>query len=85
MRNHPELFRSGNVENDRDLSALRWTVDEKEDVEFMRAVYRSLPADNTAMDDVLCLLKRHPELRDLNAHYKRGEGLVRSLREDRLV
>ncbi len=34
--NHPELFKIGNVRNDRDLSYIRWTVDTLEDLAHVR-------------------------------------------------
>ena len=37
--NHPELFELGVVENDKDLSHLRWTVDTMEDLERVRGFY----------------------------------------------
>src|SRR5207247_7143501 len=39
---HPDIFRLGNFARDRDLSALRWTVDEPLDLEFVRRIYGRL-------------------------------------------
>ncbi len=60
----PERFRCLNVSGDVDLSALRWTVDNPEDLAFVREVYQELYADNPTFDvsDVLGLLDRRPEL-----------------------
>lgn len=65
---HPEIFRLANVKNDKDLSYMRWTVDVKEDLEFAREVYRRLYRDDEVflMDDVLALLRREPELMEIN-------------------
>ena len=35
IRNNSNKFRQKNVENDKDLSNMRWTVDEPEDFEFV--------------------------------------------------
>ena len=43
---NPDNFRSANVRNSVDLSALRWTVDEAGDLEFVRAVYARLFREN---------------------------------------
>ena len=85
MRKHPESFRTANVVNDRDLSSLRWTVDAREDLEFVRAVYEELGTDTMSMDNVLDLLERWPTFGGINARYTRGEGLLQSLRQDHLV
>lgn len=80
---HPELFRLGSVEHDVNLSALRWTVDEPEDLELIRELYRHLgPASTFGMAEILALLERHPELGRINARFKRNEGYQKSLRED---
>ena len=39
---HTELFRLANVENDKDLSHLRWTLDTEADLRFARKVYDRL-------------------------------------------
>jgi len=85
IRNHPDVFRIANVESSRDLSSLRWTVDEPEDLEFARAVYERLGEGPFGMDDVLRLLSAEPRLVAGNARFERDEGLKRSLREDEAV
>jgi len=39
---YPAKFRIGNYEHENNLSHLRWTVDTREDLEFMRGVYKHL-------------------------------------------
>jgi len=82
LRAHPERFRLGNYVSPVDRSGMRWTVDEPEDLEFVRAVYEKLypvkPAFTT--DDILNLLERHPGLRSINSKFKRNEGLKKLLR-----
>jgi len=79
----PSLFRLGNVKHDHDLSRLRWTVDEPEDLEFVRRVYSSLaPTTAFGMADILGLLQRYPDLVKINAKFHRDEGYQKSLRED---
>jgi spore coat polysaccharide biosynthesis protein SpsF len=81
--NHPERFAVRNVNLDRDLSHLRWTVDYPDDLEFARAVYERL-ADrpNFSMDDILELLEREPALTEINAGHVRMAGYHRSLAAD---
>ncbi len=74
---HPELFKMTNLENEIDFSSLRWTVDEKEDFEFVTRVYQALYPDNPAFDlhDVLALLDKSPGLRQINSHLERNAKL----------
>jgi glutamate-1-semialdehyde 2,1-aminomutase/spore coat polysaccharide biosynthesis protein SpsF len=80
----PQRFRLANVAHVPDLSHLRWTVDEPADLEFVRAVYRRLGAEQPfGLEDVLELLAREPALLDLNRSFTRNEGYAKSLRADR--
>ena len=80
---HPDRFRLANVRHAEDLSALRWTVDEAADLEFVRTVYARLGAGRVfGMDDVLALLRREPALLEINRSLTRNEGYARSLRAD---
>lgn len=82
---HPELFRARSIVNPTDLSSLRWTVDEPEDLEFVRSICARLaPASPPySMEQVLAVLRRHPNLAQRNAHYVRNEGYEKSLQQDR--
>lgn len=74
INRRPQRFRLGSFENATDLSALRWTVDEPLDYEFVCRVYDALYPTNPAFTtaDVLCLLGAHPELAALNADLERN-------------
>lgn len=78
---HPERFRLGGVRAERDLSAMRWTVDEARDLEFLRAVVHRLGPD-CRMNDIVELLEKEPELMRLNAGIQANEGYLKSVRED---
>ena len=81
---NPQRFRLGSFRNERDLSLLRWTVDEPEDFEFVTQVYQALYPSNPDFrtSDVLRLLDNNPSLLSLNAEYQRNDGFKKSLRED---
>jgi spore coat polysaccharide biosynthesis protein SpsF (cytidylyltransferase family) len=83
VRGHPELFRLANVAHDKDLSAMRWTVDCDRDLEFVRSVYKYAGKRVFGMAEVLRVLQLHPELMAVNAGIERDEGFRRSVREDR--
>lgn len=81
MLRRPVRFDLGSLEGDTDLSALRWTVDEPRDYEFVSRVYEALypanPAFTTA--DVIELLKERPQLLEINSGIERNEGLRLSI------
>lgn len=60
----PERFAVRNVAGGEDLSDLRWTVDNPDDLAFVREVYARLYPANPAFElaDVLALLEREPGL-----------------------
>jgi spore coat polysaccharide biosynthesis protein SpsF len=67
-----------------DLSGLRWTVDEPEDLTFVREVYSALYHANPdfRMHHILQLLAARPELSELNTRFTRNAGLTRSIAEE---
>jgi spore coat polysaccharide biosynthesis protein SpsF len=79
--NRAGRFKSGNLVSERDLSHLRWTVDEPADLEFVSAVYDALYHSNPEFTtaDVLELLHQRPEIASLNNAIVRNEGYHRSL------
>ena len=81
--NHPELFHVANVENEEDLSHLRWTLDYEEDLRFAREVYARLYHGQVfLMEDILALLRAEPALRMINQGIARYEGYLRSLEQE---
>jgi len=65
---HPELFHLKSVESNEDLSYLRWTVDQKEDLELIREIYKRLysPGKIFYMEDILELVSKEPHLKEIN-------------------
>lgn len=84
IHKHPEWFHIEHVKGDRDLSSLRWTVDEPADLAFVTEVYATLYPRNPhfSTDDVLALLQHRPELAQINGNFLRNEGYVKSLAAD---
>ena len=84
--NHAELFPQKSVEHDRDLSKLRWTVDEPRNLEFVRSVYRLLGhLPRIGLAEILALLDAHPELTEINKGIGYNEGYQKSLSEDSVM
>ncbi|MCK4852251.1 MAG: glycosyltransferase family protein [Candidatus Omnitrophica bacterium] len=67
---HPDRLKVYSVENDSDLSHLRWTVDEGPDLTFVREIYKRLYTRGQVflMQDVLGILREEPALADVNKH-----------------
>lgn len=71
---NPDRFRIGNVswETGLDFSMThRFTIDYKEDYDFIKAVYEELYSENKifTLDDVLNLLDDQPEIKKINQKY----------------
>jgi spore coat polysaccharide biosynthesis protein SpsF len=79
--NQPHRFRHASIDSVVDLSAMRWTVDEPRDFEFVSRVYEALYPSDPAFttEDVLALLRQKPQLMEINQGIERNEGLWRSI------
>lgn len=94
-REHVTLYTKNNKESFKiqdftcklgNLHAERWTLDEKEDLSMVREVYKHfLPRIGFSMKEVYEYLQTHPEVRNLNQHLIRNEGLLKSLEHDQVV
>ncbi|MFC3886638.1 cytidylyltransferase domain-containing protein [Bacillus songklensis] len=84
---HPHRFKIGSYKNQRDLSQLRWTVDEEIDFELVAKIYEQLYPSNPyfTTKDILIFLDNNPNLKDLNKHIKRNEGFQKSREADLLI
>ena len=58
---NPLRFRTLNVSNEKDYSHMRWTVDTREDLAFVRRIYAKLRGDESDWHEVLRLLDKHPD------------------------
>jgi spore coat polysaccharide biosynthesis protein SpsF (cytidylyltransferase family) len=67
FRTKSKDFRVGEKHHTFDLSSMRWTVDYKEDFQFVKSVYESFLGHESTftLQDVLNLLQSHPELNNL--------------------
>jgi spore coat polysaccharide biosynthesis protein SpsF len=65
---HPDRFRLRAVHGTTDLSALRWTVDEVDDLRLVEAIYQALARSSEDFDitEILELLDRRPTIARIN-------------------
>lgn len=85
---HPEIFKHGSIFCElSDIGGERWTVDEPEDFNFIQQIYERLYPEKPIflIEDILALLKDNPDLRKINLGFERNEGLVKSLKEDKIM
>jgi len=75
-----------NLKNKKDLSELRWTVDEKKDLQFVKKIYQKMsPKKIFYMHDVLEVLKKNPEFSKINNNIIRDEGYMISKKNDNKI
>ncbi len=89
IRNHSDKFHIQNLECPiPGIGEKRWTLDEEEDYQLICAIYEyfiSRGKEDFVTEDILSFLSKNPELEKVNAMYKRNEGLLKSIKEDKSV
>ncbi len=89
IKNHGNLFHIQDYESPiGNLHRERWTIDEPEDYEFIKNIYEhfaELGRDDFDSADILAYLDENPEVRKINEGFIRNEGLLISLKNDRVV
>ena len=55
---------------------MRWTIDERKDLEFIRAVIQKLSKIDFKMNDVLDVLENFPELKEINTKLKKYSLII---------
>ena len=84
---NPELFRTATIENEEDLSYIRLVVDDERDFRLVTEILENLYQEGKIfhLKDIMDLLKKRPELLELNRRTIRNEGYQKSLARDRLI
>lgn len=84
VRDNADQFKIGSWKHTEDYSSMRWTVDNREDFELVKAILEGVVEQKPdfRMADVIALLKENPDFSALNAHINRNEGLQKSLAEE---
>ncbi len=84
IKNHPKEFKILNYENPNDLSKFRWTVDEKQDLEFVKRIYKKMkPTVKFSMKNILKIISKDPNILKINSMISRNEGYLKSLKLDK--
>lgn len=88
LHNHPEIFEKITLINETNDSKYRFTVDEPEDFEVVKAIIEALYRKGAApfkTKEIITFLDEHPDIFKLNAHIIRNAGLLKSLNEDIVI
>jgi len=65
---HPQMFKLTSLSGAADYSRYRWTLDTREDLELLRAIYSRFDGrDDFSWQEALRLMEREPELAELNS------------------
>ncbi len=81
---NPDKFKLKNIANDRDCSRFRWTVDNPEDFELVKAVFENIYPSRKKffMKDILGFIDQNPDISSLNSNIARNEGFIESLKKE---
>jgi spore coat polysaccharide biosynthesis protein SpsF len=87
IKDHPEKYKMGNCISEINYKHYRWTLDNKEDYEFISEIYKRLFKMDTFIkwQSVIDLLEENKDLVNINSHISRNEGFTKSLNEDRKI
>ena len=76
FKNFPKgNYKIGQFKNKINYSKLRWTLDEKEDLQLLRKLYKKIN-DLTPWYHVIKIFKENPMLYSINGHIKHNEGSI---------
>jgi spore coat polysaccharide biosynthesis protein SpsF len=84
MHGNPAIFRLATIENDKDMSAIRFVVDRMEDLTAVREIFKYLYKSGEVFytQDIINLLEEKPEIMEMNKNILRNEGFLRSLEKE---
>lgn len=87
IKNNPNKFKIVVWKSSQNLGNKRWTLDEEDDYEFLKIIYKNLYPKNNffGIKEIAGFVKQNPEIEKINHHIGRNEGLKKSLREDKII
>lgn len=87
MKDNHDKIKFGIYKNDKDLSKYRYCVDNSEDFEVVSKIIKAIfpKNNNPSMEDIIKFLDNYPDIFDINSGIKRGEGLRKSLENERVA
>ena len=79
-------YTSYRVDYEKDLSNYRLSLDYEEDYIVIKSIFEALYPKNPyfTLEDIICWLDNNPEIIKLNSHFRPSEGLLKSIKEDKI-
>lgn len=81
--NNHEKFKIFNLDNDKDLSYMRYTIDRPKDLELVQKIVTKIKTRPILTDDIVQLFIREPDLLLINSEYERNEGYLKSIKDEK--
>lgn len=81
--NNHEKFKIFNLDNDKDLSYMRYTIDRPKDLELVQKIITKIKTRPILTDDIVQLFIREPDLLLINSEYERNEGYFKSIKDEK--
>lgn len=81
--NNQDKFSLDHVEYDANLSHLHYTVDRREDLEFVKTIYKKIQKRPILLRDILTVVKEDPSILEINKNINPAEGYIKSLLDDK--
>lgn len=78
IRNNPH-FRKKNVIAQKKYPIYRFTLDNREDYQFISAIFSGIGSDTFGIDDVISYIDKNPSLLEINQHIGLNDGYLKSL------
>jgi spore coat polysaccharide biosynthesis protein SpsF len=83
---NPKSFKIGNMENSKDYSDIRLTVDHQIDFDLVKIVIEHFPdGEIFDMEKMATFLNENPQLKQMNSHLQFNEGYLKSLEQDKIA
>ena len=80
IRSHPEQYKIFELKSNLQNQNIRLTVDTKEDLKLIRAIYQELgDLENLSINEIINFLSTNPELSQINSHVKQKPDNTRNI------
>ena len=83
MYNNKDKFKIFNLENSKNFSFIRITIDRENDLELIRKIVSKIPSRPILLSNIIELYNNEPKIFELNQDYDVNEGYLKSLENDK--
>jgi spore coat polysaccharide biosynthesis protein SpsF (cytidylyltransferase family) len=82
--NNPDLFKIINLEHSKNISNLRWTIDQENDLKLFQTIISKINHRPILLNDILALYSKEPKLFEQNKPIIQNEGYIKSLKDEKI-